>query len=161
MDAEINKVKIVKNPIHFIAFGLGLGFMPIAPGTFGTLLGVVIYIINFLYLSVSSILLIFLFFISGIYICGKTAKDIKHHDHPGIVWDEVVGYLLTMLFIPFSLLHLVLGFLLFRFFDILKPWPIRNIDRKVDGGLGIMLDDVLAGLYANIIMNIIIYLRVF
>lgn len=108
---------------------------------------------------IPGLFLIIISFIFGVYICGKTAKDINHHDHPGIVWDEVVGYLLTMLFIPFDLVYIALGFLLFRFFDILKPWPIRTIDKHVQGGLGIMLDDILAGIYANIIMNIIIYMR--
>lgn len=159
LDRKVDKIKIIKNPIHFIAFGLGLGFAPIAPGTFGTLLGIFIYLFNYLFLSLNSILLIFICCVFGIYICGKTAKDLNYHDHPGIVWDEVVGYLVTMLFLPFDALNIVLGFIIFRFFDILKPWPILTIDKKVQGGLGIMLDDLLAGVYANLIMNIIIYMR--
>lgn len=154
---EVNKSKIIRNPVHFLAFGLGLGFSPYAPGTFGTLLGVIIYVINYYTLTINLALLSFILFCIGIYICGKTARDINFHDHPGIVWDEVVGYLITMIFIPFSLFNLFLGFLWFRVFDILKPWPIRKIDESVNGGFGIMFDDVLAGVYANVVLNLILY----
>lgn len=152
--------KIITNPIHFLAFGLGLGLLPFIPGTFGTLLGVLIYILNKLYLGYSEIIIIIFSFILGVYLCGKTAKALNHHDHPGIVFDEVVGYLITMCntmgLISFNLTHIILGFLLFRIFDIIKPWPISYVDRKVQGGFGIMFDDVLAGVCANIVLNIII-----
>ena len=78
------------------------------------------------------------------------------HDHPGIVWDEVVGYLLVMVAVPRTILFVVLGFILFRFFDILKPWPIRIIDQKVHGGFGIMVDDVVAAVFAAIVLQIIV-----
>jgi phosphatidylglycerophosphatase A len=94
--------------------------------------------------------------VAGIVICGAASKSLDSHDHPGIVWDEIAGMMLTMLFIPFSWLSLGLGFLLFRVFDILKPWPIRLIDRKVGGGLGIMLDDILAAVFANILLRILL-----
>jgi phosphatidylglycerophosphatase A len=84
----------------------------------------------------------------GIWICGKAAKDIGVHDHGGIVWDEIVGYLLTMYWVPFSWQNVILGFVFFRLFDILKPWPINWLDRHVSGGVGIMLDDVVAALMA-------------
>lgn len=156
MHNTIDKLKIAKHPIHFLAFGLGLGFLPVAPGTFGTLLGVFIYIANYLYFGINLILLSIITFFIGIYLCGKTSLDINYHDHPGIVWDEVVGYLITMIFIPFNTVNIILGFLLFRFFDILKPWPIRQLDEKVIGGFGIMIDDVLAAIYANVSLNIIL-----
>lgn len=158
MHNQISYMKIAKNPIHFLAFGLGLGFLPVAPGTFGTLLGVILYYFNYVYFSFNLIILSVLCFVFGVYLCGKTALDINYHDHPGIVWDEVVGYLITMIFIPFGYLNMGLAFLLFRFFDILKPWPIRYVDSKVAGGIGIMLDDVLAGVYANICLNLMLYM---
>lgn len=152
-----NKSMIIKNPIYFLAFGLGLGLSPFAPGTFGTLLGVLIYIINHYYIHVNEFIIIIISFIVGVYICDQTAKALNHHDHPGIVWDEVVGYLITMINIKFSFLNVVLGFILFRFFDILKPWPIKIADQKILGGFGIMIDDVLAAVYANITLSLIIY----
>jgi phosphatidylglycerophosphatase A len=97
-------------------------------------------------------------FSGGIYLCEVTARDLGVHDHSGIVWDEIVGYLITMFFIPFDWRLVILGFLLFRLFDIWKPWPISWLDRKVSGGLGIMLDDLLAGVYALIMLQIFIYL---
>jgi phosphatidylglycerophosphatase A len=154
---EICKISIIKNPVHFLAFGLGTGFAPIAPGTVGTFLGVIIYIVNNYYLLINELLLIIISTLIGIYICGKTAHDIDCHDHQGIVWDEVTGFFITMFLVPFNAVNIMLGFILFRFFDIIKPWPIKQIDRKVSGGLGIMLDDVLAGIFANISINLILY----
>jgi len=89
-----------------------------------------------------------IFAIAGIVICQKAADAVGVHDHPAIVWDEIVGYLITMAFVPFSWLNLVIGFALFRFFDIIKPWPISYFDKYVHGGLGIMVDDILAGVFA-------------
>jgi phosphatidylglycerophosphatase A len=154
---NINYLNIIKNPVHFLAFGLGLGFLPLAPGTFGTILGVVLYIASY-YLGINLLLLAILSFILGIYLCGRTARDINYHDHPGIVWDEVAGYLITMLFVPYTYINILLGFVLFRLFDIVKPWPIKVIDQKITGGLGIMLDDVLAAIFANMVLNLILYL---
>ncbi|MEE9551479.1 MAG: phosphatidylglycerophosphatase A, partial [Gammaproteobacteria bacterium] len=94
----------------------------------------------------------------GIYLCEKTAKDLKVHDHSAIVWDEIVGYLITMIAAPIGWLWILLGFMLFRLFDIWKPWPIGWVDRRVSGGFGIMLDDVIAGLYGLVILQIIAYL---
>jgi phosphatidylglycerophosphatase A len=94
------------------------------------------------------------FFLIGIWICDSASKDIGSHDHGGIVWDEIVGMMITLAFVPISFGNLVLGFLLFRFFDILKPWPIRLLDRKVHGGFGIMLDDVVAGMFSAVILLI-------
>lgn len=156
---KINKLAIIKNPVHFLAFGLGLGFMPIAPGTAGTLLGVILYYLNISYSIVNEVILVLVASIIGIYLCGKTARDINYHDHPGIVWDEVAGYLVTMLFVPFSVFNIIIGFILFRIFDIVKPWPIKAIDQKVAGGLGIMLDDIIAGVFSCVSLHM--YLFVF
>ncbi|PCH83954.1 MAG: phosphatidylglycerophosphatase A [Piscirickettsiaceae bacterium] len=91
----------------------------------------------------------------GIWICGKTANDMGVHDHGGIVWDEIAGYLLTMLWVPLTWMNIVLGFVLFRLFDILKPWPINLLDRHVKGGFGIMVDDIIAGLMAALCLFLI------
>ncbi len=94
-------------------------------------------------------------FLLGIALCHRTAARLGTHDAPAIVWDEIVGYLITMTAAPSGGLWVILGFILFRLFDILKPWPIRLADRKVPGGLGIMLDDALAGVFSLVIMQIL------
>ena len=94
--------------------------------------------------------------VSGIWICGAAARLLGEHDFGGIVWDEIAGFLITMWLVPYSWYTMLLGFILFRFFDILKPWPIKWIDQKVEGGLGIMLDDVLAGIFAGLILFFIV-----
>lgn len=137
------------NPIHLLAFGFGSGAVPKAPGTFGTLAACVLYVYLLAHLSVSHYLLVLLFAsLAGVYICGKAARDIGVHDHGGIVWDEFVGMWITLLWVPAGWPWLVLGFVLFRLFDILKPWPINWLDQQVHGGWGIMLDDIVAGIMA-------------
>jgi phosphatidylglycerophosphatase A len=137
-----------RNPIHFLAFGLGSGAAPKAPGTFGTLAAVVIYLLLPDMSVPVYIGFVVVAFAIGVWLCGKTADDIGVHDHGGIVWDEFVGFWITMLLVPDGWLWIVLGFILFRAFDILKPWPIKWLDEKVAGGFGIMIDDVLAGVMA-------------
>jgi phosphatidylglycerophosphatase A len=137
-----------RNPIHFFAFGFGSGAIPVAPGTFGTLMAALIYLpMQNLNWSIYLIVVLASFF-AGIWLCGRTATDIGVHDHGGIVWDEFVGYWITMFMAPEGLWWIVLGFALFRLFDIVKPWPIRWLDKNVSGGFGVMIDDVLAGLMA-------------
>lgn len=139
---------VFRNPIHFLAFGLGSGAVPVAPGTFGTLAAVPLYmLLNQLPLAAYALALIVSFGI-GIWICDKTAKDLGVHDHGGIVWDEFVGFWITMFVAPPEWYWIVVGFLLFRFFDIVKPFPISWLDKHVKGGLGIMLDDAVAGTFA-------------
>jgi len=94
----------------------------------------------------------FLMFVAGIFICGRAARDWSVSDHPAIVWDEIVGLLVTMSLAPVGAVWLLAGFVLFRLFDIAKPWPICSVDRRVHGGLGIMLDDVVAGMIAGAIL---------
>jgi phosphatidylglycerophosphatase A len=149
--------QILNDPILFLAFGFGSGLAKKAPGTCGTLAAVPLYCLlaqtgNILY-SVVTIAVT----VVGIWICGLAADKLGEHDFGGIVWDEIAGYLITLWWIPFNWKGVVLGFILFRFFDILKPWPIKWADRKVEGGFGIMLDDVLAGVFANIVLRLIMY----
>jgi phosphatidylglycerophosphatase A len=144
-----------RNPVHFLAFGLGSGAAPWAPGTFGTAAAVLIYVLLPPMSVAVYLLFLALTFAAGIWLCGRTAADIGVHDHGGIVWDEFVGLWLTMLLAPPGLLWLALGFLLFRAFDIVKPWPIAWCDKHVEGGLGIMIDDILAGLMALACLQLI------
>lgn len=144
-----------RNPVHFLAFGLGSGAAPAAPGTFGTLAALLIYLILPPMSTTAYALFLLVSFALGVWLCGRTARDIGVHDHGGIVWDEFVGYWLTMLLAPPGLLWVLVGFVLFRVFDILKPWPIRWLDRHVHGGFGIMLDDVLAGIFALVCLQLL------
>ncbi len=149
---------MLKHPVHFLALGFGSGLAPHAPGTFGTVAAIPLYLL-LQTLPVTSYLLITLIaLLAGFYLCGETAKTLGVHDHPGIVWDEIVGFLITMAAAPLDWKWVIAGFLLFRLFDIIKPWPIKWIDQKVSGGPGIMLDDVLAGIFAWIGLQVIIRL---
>lgn len=143
------------DPIHFLALGFGSGLAPKAPGTFGTLAAIPVFLLmtpfsDQYYAAVVAIMCMF-----GIHICGKTASDVGVHDHPAIVWDEFVGFFITMFMVPLSWQSVVVGFALFRFFDIVKPWPISYLDKHMDGGAGIMFDDVVAGLMALACMHLI------
>jgi phosphatidylglycerophosphatase A len=145
---------LLANPIHALAFGFGSGLSPKAPGTVGTLAAIPFYLlISSLPLALYIAVLIVTFAV-GVYLCDKTSKDLGVHDHPGIVWDEFVGYWITMLAAPAGWLWIVVGFLWFRLFDVLKPWPINWLDAKVEGGFGIMIDDVLAGFMALACLHI-------
>lgn len=137
------------DPRHFLSLGFGTGLIPIAPGTFGSLAAIPVYIALAAFLPLAGYLAItVLFAVLGFYLCGYTAEALKTHDHPGIVWDEVVGMLITLAFFPLTWKTILIGFIYFRIFDIIKPWPINWLDRKVDGGIGIMADDILAGIMA-------------
>ena len=149
--------QIFSNPINLLAFGFGSGLAPKAPGTFGTLACLPIYWLLSDLSSIYYLLACFSVSVVGIYICGYTAKALKTHDHPGIVWDEFAGFLITMIGVGFSAQNILLGFILFRIFDILKPWPINWLDSKVSGGLGIMLDDIVAGIFSMLALHSILY----
>ncbi|WP_316365058.1 phosphatidylglycerophosphatase A family protein [Candidatus Thiodiazotropha sp. CDECU1] len=137
----------MRKPVHLLAFGFGSGLLPKAPGTYGTLVGIPLYLLLQPLSLLLYSLLVLLAFVAGVWICQRTSDDLGVHDHSGIVWDEIVGYLVAMAIAPAGWAWIAIGFLLFRGFDILKPWPILWIDRRVKGGLGIMLDDVVAGLF--------------
>ncbi len=137
--------------------GFGAGYSPIAPGTLGTLIAVPIYLLlSRIPSSLYELTLLALFFLS-IWLSDHAERYFGNKDDRRIVIDEIMGFLVTMLWIPETALSLVIGFFLFRIFDILKPFPIRRLE-KVKGGFGIVLDDVLAGIYANVILHIIISL---
>ena len=144
-----------KNPIHFLAFGLGSGLAPKAPGTFGTLAAIPLYLLLMTLSPWLYFVVVVIASVAGVWICDKTADDLGVHDHPAIVWDEFCGFWVTMLLAPAGWLWIVLGFLLFRLFDIWKPWPIGWLDKRVSGGFGIMVDDLIAGVFAMVILQII------
>jgi len=159
MDKQIRSRVSLLNSVHFLAFGFGSGLAPKMPGTFGTLAALPLVVLLSHYASFSIYLIVtILVCVAGIWICGKTAEDMGVHDDSSIVWDEVAGMLITMLAVPLSWETLLVGFVLFRFFDILKPWPISYLDKHVHGGFGIMIDDVLAGLFAVGIIHILLAL---
>lgn len=146
-----------RNPVHFLAFGLGSGASPWAPGTCGTVLAIPLWWgLAQLPLWGYLVMLVVTFAI-GCWLCHRTSKDLGVHDHSGIVWDEFVGYWVTMLAMPVTLGWALAGFAMFRLFDIWKPWPIRWVDRRVQGGFGIMLDDLVAGIVAAICLQLIHY----
>lgn len=155
--AKLSSNKIWQDPIYFIAFGFGSGLLPFAPGTFGTIAAIPIYLLIAGSTPIYYLILTAIAFLVGIAVCEKVSADLGVHDYSGIVWDEVVGYLLTMFLVPVHWFWMILGFLLFRLFDIWKPQPIRFIDERVQGGLGIMLDDVLAAVPAWIVMQLLIW----
>ena len=154
-DSQSNVAFDLKQPIQFLALGFGSGLAPKAPGTFGTLAAIPLFLLLTLLSPLFYLFVVALLSIAGIYICGKAAEDVGVHDHPAIVWDEFIGFFITMFMIPVSWQSILVGFLLFRLFDIVKPWPISFIDKKMSGGLGIMFDDILAGAFALFIMQLI------
>jgi phosphatidylglycerophosphatase A len=157
MDKTLRQRVSMKNPVHFLALGFGSGLVPVMPGTFGSLAALpILYAMGFVSLQIFIVITVVSFLV-GIYLCGKTAGDLKVHDHGSIVWDEVAGMMVTFIAVPINPLSLLLGFLLFRFFDILKPWPIRVFDRHVHGGFGIMIDDIVAGAIACACLHGILY----
>lgn len=149
---------VLTNPIHFLAFGFGTGLSPKAPGTIGTLAAVPLFLLMSQFsLIIYTIVLIILILLS-FYIAGKSAELLGIHDHGGIVIDEICGYLVTMLLAPVSWQAMLLGFVLFRFFDIFKPWPIKQLDQSISGGVGIVVDDLMAGIYALLSLQLILWL---
>ena len=146
-----------KNPVHLLAFGLGSGAVPVAPGTAGTVAAIPLYLLVAPLPAPYYLLLTAILFVLGVLICGRTSHDLGVHDHGGIVWDEWVGLLFTLWLLPSGWVWILAGFTLFRLFDILKPWPIGWLDRRVSGGLGIMLDDLVAGLYGFALIQLLAY----
>lgn len=142
---------ISRDPVLFVAFGFGAGLSPKAPGTVGSLAAFPFYWLLASFISPFYIpFVLVLFFLLGIYCCEKAGSYSGIPDHPAIVWDEIVAMLFIFAAIPSSLLIFGIAFLLFRFFDILKPWPICYVDKKFKNGFGVMFDDVLAAVYSII-----------
>ncbi len=154
-DLAINR-NVFRNWRHCLAFGFGSGLAKYAPGTFGTLVAIP------LYLAISALpawlyaVTVVAAFALGVWICDTVSRDLEVHDHGGIVFDEFVGFWITMFLVPPSVLAVLAGFALFRLFDIWKPGPIRWCDRNVQGGFGIMVDDVVAGVVACAALHLLL-----
>lgn len=145
----------LSHPVHFLAFGAGSGLSPWAPGTMGTLAAIPVFLLMSGLSLLPYLIITILLFAVGIWICGESSRLLGVHDHSGIVWDEIVGFLVTMVAVPAQWVWILAGFLLFRLFDIWKPWPIRLLDQHVHGGFGIMVDDLVAGIFAAVILQLL------
>ncbi|HHL30952.1 MAG TPA: phosphatidylglycerophosphatase A [Oceanospirillales bacterium] len=146
---------VFKTFAGFFAFGFGSGLSPFAPGTFGTLASIPLYLLLIQLSWPMYAWLVLIAFVVGIKLCDVTGGRLGVHDYGGIVWDEFVGYWITMFLITFTWQNVLMGFFVFRFFDIVKPYPIAWLDKKVSGGFGVMIDDVLAGVYAMLVMLLV------
>ncbi len=153
--SAVSAGKVLRDPICLLAFGLGLGLLPVAPGTFGTLLGVPVYwALGGAAPWIYGLVLVLLFG-AGITVCSACEKRLGIQDHSGVVWDEMVGVLITLWGAEPTWKNVAIGFVLFRLFDVLKPWPIRWLDRRIHGGLGIMLDDAVAGAFGWVAFRVL------
>jgi phosphatidylglycerophosphatase A len=150
-------MKSLTDPVHFFALGFGTGLAPFAPGTFGSLVGLAFALALAPLGLWWNVLAIVAAVAAGVWICGESARRLGVHDHPAIVWDEVAGMMIAMLAAPDAWWGAPLAFVLFRIFDIAKPWPIREVDHGMPGGAGIMLDDVLAGILAALVLLVVDY----
>ena len=148
--ATLNKLppSLLKNPLHLLSLGFGSGLSPKAPGTMGTLFAIPPYLLLAQLDLLWYLVAVVIAFGVGVYLCGYTSRALGVHDHSGIVWDEFVGYWVTMLAAPPGWQWILVGFVLFRLFDVVKPWPVSLADKRMKGGFGIMFDDLLAALYA-------------
>lgn len=144
-----------RDPRHLLSLGFGAGLAPRAPGTAGTAVAIPLYLLLADLTPATYAAVTLALFLVGIALCGYTARALRVHDHPGIVWDEIVGYLVTLFMAPAGWQWPLLGFVAFRVFDIAKPWPVRWVDRHVTGGFGIMADDLLAALYAWVVLRVL------
>ncbi|TPQ28721.1 phosphatidylglycerophosphatase A [Methylomonas koyamae] len=152
-NSRLSPRQILSDPVLFLAFGFGSGLSKFMPGTFGTAAAIPLYLLLVQTGSVVYSLATLVAIVAGVAICRRAADKLQVHDFGGIVWDEIAGFLVTMLGVALSWQSLLAGFVLFRLLDILKPWPIKWFDRNVDGGLGIMLDDIAAGAIACLILH--------
>jgi phosphatidylglycerophosphatase A len=150
--------ELIKRPVCFLGLGFGSGLAPKAPGTFGTLAALPIYYLMQSLSVFTYIALTVLAFVIGIWICQKSADWLQKEDPSSVVWDEIVGYLVAMTAAPVGWVWMLIGFILFRVFDIWKPWPIRWFDKNMHGGLGIMVDDVVAGLLVFVVIHLILFI---
>lgn len=147
--------QFLRHPVQFLAFGFGSGLSPWAPGTAGTVVAVPLYLLVAQWDLLQYTVLLAVAALLGIWVCGAASRQLQVHDHPGIVWDEFVGYWITMWAMPPDWIWAVAGFVVFRVYDIAKPWPVSVLDRKLGGGLGIMADDMLAGVMACLTLHIV------
>jgi phosphatidylglycerophosphatase A len=146
---------LLRDPVHLFALGFGSGLAPVAPGTFGSIVGLLFGLAVAPFGFWVALAVTIAVTITGIWICGESARKLGVHDHSAIVWDEIAGMMLTLLAAPATWWGIGLAFGLFRLFDVWKPWPIREVDHGMRGGLGIMLDDVMAAVMAAALLLVI------
>ena len=151
-------MKFRERTVLFLATGFFIGTVPFAPGTFGSIIGLPICFLISRLDILTALICTILFILFAIWMAGVAEKVLKKKDAGEIVIDEIAGLIVTFFGIPFTLKTVIVGFIIFRAFDILKPFPIGALEKKVAGGPGIVLDDVLAGLYANLILRLAIYI---
>jgi len=148
-----NQLKfITSHPAHIFALGFGSGLMPVAPGTFGTLMAFPLFWMIAGFSMAVKLAIVAVLFVAGIYFCSVTGKALGVPDHGSIVWDEIVAMMLVLTFTPPDWVFWLAAFILFRLFDIWKPFPIRQFDRKLKNGFGVMFDDLLAAVFSIIIL---------
>ena len=148
---------LIAHPAHFMSLGFGSGLAPKAPGTFGTLVGLPLFWLISVLTFYAQLGMTALLFLVGIYCCDKTGKALGVSDHGGIVWDEIVAIMLVLTFTPLQWQWWLIAFILFRLFDIWKPYPICYFDAKLKNGFGVMFDDLLAAIYAILVMKFIVW----
>lgn len=146
---------IWKYPVHWLAYGFGAGLLPFAPGTFGSLVGVGLFWFMASMAPLHYALVVVILFFAGIFVCGQTARDVGAVDPGFIVFDEIVGFLVAMYLMPASWRWIAGGFVVYRFFDIWKPFPIHWVEDRLGLGSGIMVDDVIAGIYTLMILHLV------
>ena len=147
-------ISVLRSPVHLLATGFGSGLAPWAPGTFGSAFALLPCWWVMAWAWPYQLAVALAVFCIGVWVCGESAKRLGVHDHPGIVLDEIAAMLALMPVVAGSWIWLLVAFGLFRFFDIVKPWPIRDMDHRLKGGLGIMLDDQMAAVYAAICLSV-------
>ena len=157
MTTQPTFASLLRNPVHAAAFGFGAGLAPIAPGTIGSLVALPLYWLLAPLAAPVYIALLAMLFLLGVWVTARTEHDLGVHDHSGIVLDEIVGQLVALFLVPLNLVWMLLGFGLFRLFDIWKPWPIRWLNDRMPGGWGIMLDDLAAGVAAALCLHGLMY----
>ena len=146
----------LSHPAHLVAFGFGAGLSPWAPGTIGTLVAWPVgWLLAEAYPPAVLLGVILALFAVGVWACSVTGRRLGVHDHQGMVWDEIVAFLLIAAVLPRSFFWQLAGFVAFRFFDILKPPPIRWFERRYQGGFGVMGDDILAAGYALLVLAVV------
>jgi phosphatidylglycerophosphatase A len=145
--------RVWRDPVHWIPFGFGTGLLPVAPGTWGSALAVLFFWITPPLTALQHLAIVAAGLLLGAWLCGLSSRRLGIHDHPGIVFDEIVAMWATLAVVPRDLLWTALAFFIFRVMDVWKPWLIREADHRIGGGLGIMLDDVLAAAFAAVLLS--------
>lgn len=152
------KFPLWKYPVHMLAYGFYAGKLSKAPGTIGTLVAIPVYLLLSSYSPLSYLIIVTMLYVAGVYICGQTAKDNNAKDPGYIVFDEIVGFLVAMFMVPKTWYYILIGYIIFRGFDILKPPPIKTIEKVFSTGSAIMLDDVVAGIYTFLLLHLLVYI---